>query len=202
MADTKKKSITGNEDGFVLVLAMLIMVVLIIIGVSSIRTSQTELEIAGNERVHKQTFYDAEAGIPIGIETIWINYDDNNTGFAVTGTDVFGDNVTDLGDNVTAVSQNPWQNSGGITCPTDANRDIYYPYYTENDNPLQPHTNIRINGRTVYGEGSALQMAAGYEGIGKGSAGGGSHKLYDIYSQRHGYRDSESNVQAQWRFVP
>ena len=50
-----------NENGFVLVVALLMLVVLTIMGLSASTTTQIELQISGNERVAKDLFYKAEA---------------------------------------------------------------------------------------------------------------------------------------------
>jgi hypothetical protein len=52
----------SREQGFVLVLALFMLTICTIIGMAVMSTSTTELDIAGNERVHKETFYQAEAG--------------------------------------------------------------------------------------------------------------------------------------------
>jgi len=59
-----------GEEGFVLVLAMFMLVLCSIIGVAAMITSNTEIDIAGNERVHKETFYQAGAGYIVGAEAI------------------------------------------------------------------------------------------------------------------------------------
>jgi len=52
----------NNEQGFVLVLALFMLTICTMIGMAAMSTSTIELDIAGNERVHKETFYQAEAG--------------------------------------------------------------------------------------------------------------------------------------------
>ena len=52
-----------EERGFVLVLALLFLLVLTLIGVSSINTTTFDNIISGNQRISKQAFYVAEAGI-------------------------------------------------------------------------------------------------------------------------------------------
>ena len=52
----------SNEDGSVLVLALLMLAFLSLLGVSSTTTSTIEIQIAGNDRNFKQNFYKAEAG--------------------------------------------------------------------------------------------------------------------------------------------
>jgi Tfp pilus assembly protein PilX len=59
-----------GEQGFILVLAMFMLAICSIIGVAAMLTSTTEIDIAGNERVHKQTLYQAEAGYVVGAEAI------------------------------------------------------------------------------------------------------------------------------------
>jgi len=55
--------VRGNE-GAVLVVALLIMAVLSIIGVSATMTSSIETKISGNHKFGKLAFYTAEAGWP------------------------------------------------------------------------------------------------------------------------------------------
>ena len=57
----KEISMLKNEDGTVLVLALIMLVLLTLIGISATTTSMIETRISGNERVYKQNFYAAEA---------------------------------------------------------------------------------------------------------------------------------------------
>ena len=50
-----------KEEGSVLVVALLILVLLTIIGLAATNTSKIELNISGNEKLHKMAFYAAEA---------------------------------------------------------------------------------------------------------------------------------------------
>ena len=59
-----------NEEGFVLILAMFMLAICSIIGVAAMMTSTAEVDIAGNERVHKETFYQAESGYVVGAEAL------------------------------------------------------------------------------------------------------------------------------------
>jgi len=52
-----------EERGVVLVLGMLLLLVLTLIGISSLNTSTYDMRISGNERASVQAFYVAEAGI-------------------------------------------------------------------------------------------------------------------------------------------
>lgn len=51
----------NNENGFVLIASLLILLLLVVIGTSAVTNSTIEIQIAGNERVHEMAFYSAEA---------------------------------------------------------------------------------------------------------------------------------------------
>jgi hypothetical protein len=56
-------SIVNNEEGSVIVIALLALAVLSIMGVASINTSTTELRIVRNEQIYQSHFYQAEAAM-------------------------------------------------------------------------------------------------------------------------------------------
>ena len=60
-----------NEEGYVIITALLILMLLTITGISAIRTSTTELKISTNMLIHKMNFYGAESGLAHG--AVWCN---------------------------------------------------------------------------------------------------------------------------------
>jgi Tfp pilus assembly protein PilX len=64
--DLQKSSIIKNDDGSVLIYALLILILLTIIGLSSIQTTNVELKISGNDKFYKIAFYACDAGIEAG----------------------------------------------------------------------------------------------------------------------------------------
>ena len=64
------KNVVNNENGSAIVLAMLILVVLTVLGIASINTSSIELQIARNERIYQQNFYQAESAATEGAQKI------------------------------------------------------------------------------------------------------------------------------------
>jgi Tfp pilus assembly protein PilX len=50
----------ANEDGFVLIAAIITLLLLVILGIFATTTTNIELQIAGNEKTYKQNFYKAE----------------------------------------------------------------------------------------------------------------------------------------------
>ncbi len=57
----KEKCLLRNEDGSVLVIALIMIVLLTLLGISATTTSQIEIQITENERSHEIAFYAAEA---------------------------------------------------------------------------------------------------------------------------------------------
>jgi len=61
-----KISILKNDNGSALIYAIIILMVLTILGTSSTRTTIIELNISGNDKLHKIAFFACEAGIESG----------------------------------------------------------------------------------------------------------------------------------------
>ncbi len=58
--------ITGNDRGAVLITALFVLLLLTIIGIAATTTTTTDLQIAGNQKLHSMAFYAADAGIEAG----------------------------------------------------------------------------------------------------------------------------------------
>ena len=59
-----------NQKGSMIVVVMLLLALLSIIGISSIKASNTELETATNELIYKRCFYNAESGINTALKLL------------------------------------------------------------------------------------------------------------------------------------
>jgi type IV pilus assembly protein PilX len=66
----KEERLWQNEDGSVLIVALIILVLLTLIGISITRTTETELLISGNMRTYNQNLYAAEAAALEGIQAL------------------------------------------------------------------------------------------------------------------------------------
>jgi hypothetical protein len=94
-----KYSLTPHTDnqGFVLVTALWILVILSLIGIMTMETSTIELQIAANEKFHKMSFYDADAGPPVAAKIISQTIDSippgnpNTANITIYGTSAVGD---------------------------------------------------------------------------------------------------------------
>lgn len=73
----------NNEQGSVLAITMLVMVMLTLIGVASMTTSSLEIMIAGNERCYKENFFRAEAANMAGGQR-YANTANSSSGTGIT----------------------------------------------------------------------------------------------------------------------
>ena len=180
-----------NENGSVLLISVVILMLLTLLGIFVITTSTIEIQIAVNDKWHKMAFYNADGGVEASKELLEQSIDergfaDNNVGGMGIYTSDFFLNQ-DIENNI----------------PSDDNRDISIPINPTKDDP---HTNILIGiggntGNTFLSTGNALQMSAGYEGKGKGAAGGGGHIVYDIRSRREGIKNARATIKGCWRHI-
>jgi hypothetical protein len=219
-------SIIKNNQGSALVVALLMLVVLTLIGISATTTTTFELQISGNDKLYKTSFYAADSATEMTGELLeqniesrdWVNPQiegsvavwrrANHSGGIVTFADgnLFmnreGDIIKDENGDVVNPPE-PVPNA-----PANNNYDAIFPLSavdTSGDPWLldtsAPHTNIKVAGNTTLSTGSAVQLIAGYEGKGKGAAGGGAWITYDIRAERRNVRDTAVMVRLGWRHV-
>lgn len=189
-----------SDEGFVLITALIILVTLTLLGLATIMTSTMEIKIAGNDRLHKKTFYEADGGTETGSVLAYENALCINSGGFAAGANP---NQADIG--LVRVGNLDFADPGQGTKdmpedPSAANpgvRDAVYSSALGDD--TAPHTNFTIHGATENTEGSGLQMVSGYRHLGRGSAGGGTHVRYTVNAQRIGELGSKSTVTLQWR---
>lgn len=197
MQTTFRFNTNDSEHGFVLVTAMLMLLILTIIGISALNTSNMEIQIASNDRRRKEVFSHADGGTQLGIRLVEENLGTANGFTSLTA------GVLNNTNNTILISNNSLAQNEALTLPSDATRDAaYYPEQFNAAQPNAPHTNVTASGVTQLIEGTGLQMVAGYEGKGKGTAGGGGQINYTITSQHlDASFNSEAVVQVVWRHV-
>lgn len=191
------KTVLKDEKGSALILSLLMIALLSVVAVFSARTSTVETRITANDRLHKRAFHQAEAGVQAGKELIEQNIEDRNwtndstiRSVKVMKGDLFANSA--LGEKDYA---------------TDSIRDAYLPIKIEKNGSVldvtdsDPHTNIRVGGTRKLSTGSAIQMVAGYEGVGKSAAQGGAWIIYNIRAQRQDTDNTLSRILARWRHV-
>lgn len=106
MKNTSLVKVVGNEDGFVLAAAMLVLLVLVILGIAATNISNTEYMIAANDRMTKVDFYNQEGCLAHARFNINTWYTDAFASAAETaayfpqvGLDVDGNGIIDTVDS-------------------------------------------------------------------------------------------------------
>ena len=196
-------SLLNNQRGSALIIALLMLVVLTLIGISASTTATFELQISGNDKLYKRSFFAADGGTSAGSELVeqsieerdWT--DDSTRGnVGILNGDFYLNRDTDAGIDPIP-SDNPPNLDAVI--PLSAIVDL-----TANPFVLDtsvPHTNLKIVGNSQLSSGSAVQLASGYEGKGKGAGGGGAWIIFDVRAQHRDVRDTSVMVRLGWRHV-
>ena len=65
-----ERNILGNKNGVALIIALMMLLILTFIGISSISTTTFETNISGNERVGTAAFYASEAIFQFGLNQL------------------------------------------------------------------------------------------------------------------------------------
>ncbi len=73
-----KKISADNEEGFILVICLLVMLVLTVIGIAATNNTTVELQVAGNEKIYITGFYLAEAASYEGAQRLENEPDPDN----------------------------------------------------------------------------------------------------------------------------
>lgn len=194
-----------NQDGSVINVALLILILIFLIGIGLHKISTTDVKIASNIKTDTTTFYAAESGLDAASELLELNADcpigfkDTNADPAIEEANIEGQIMaTNLSFwlNDHADDPNPYRPDGTFD---NSLADAYYPIGADRtEGSTDEYTNLSFGGAVRFSKGAAIQMAAGYEGLGKGSASGGATGLYDIFVYQHGQNKSSAKHYIQW----
>ena len=225
----KKYKKVQNEEGFVLIAALLILLVLTVLGIAVNRNTNTEWRIAMNDRLHKETFYTADAVSELAQEVLeqsvaclgFIGDDTTEKGVAyerilgsptIINTIKIGEKKYDQRFDIAVMGDalGFWRNyaPNGVDMPSmDSRHMVFFCAFTEDGDFSEeatrrlPHANVNIGGNTRLTAGSAIEFAAGYEGLGKGLGSGGATLVYDINVQQVGRDGSEVTLCVQYGHI-
>lgn len=190
------RGIVHNQNGMVLVVSLLLLLILSILGIATIDTSVMEMQISANNKFNRQAFTQADGGTQAGGMLLEENI------ACPTGFEGYAPLQIGLaqitGDKLPGKGLNFWINETEPVnpYPSDTERHIRIP---SNDNV--PHTNLHFFGNSGLSTGNAIQMIAGYEGIGYAAAAGGGQLVTNIDSQHIGEANSVSSVRLHWRHI-
>lgn len=169
-----------GQKGSALVVAMIVLAILGALGLAALDVADLNIFISANDRDSKESFFHADSGVNMGHEYLEESIESVNSTFFNDGT-----NATDA---------TTWPPSG-VDFDTSPSITTWYPQGTM-------ATYVRT-GSLDSGvlEGSAMQIGAGYEGVGKGAASGGTFTNYLLRSRREGKRNSVAEVDLGWKHI-
>lgn len=170
-----------EEEGSVLVVALLILVFLTLIGISATTTTKIEIQIAGNEKASKMAFYNADSGTYSTPKLI---------------RSCVADNLQPVDPEITYLAAAPafYRQVWGYDAYNNAD-DFQY---------TLGNYNVRVDvkrDRLEHLAGGMLEFGSGAEGIGGGTSGGVAI-IYAMDSKGQGPRASEAEIIAEYRLVP
>ena len=216
----KPVSAIDNQRGSALVVALLMLVVLTLIGISATTTTTFELQIATNDKLFKSAFYAADGATEMCGEVIEQNIEERDWANKITRGDLVvwrmskkaDDTFVDLADGNLYMNRDDdlipstTINEKVSGLPSDDNYDLIYPLTAvDTGEPWTltgaAHTSVKVVGNTTLSTGSAVQLIAGYEGKAKGASAGGAWITYDVRANRNDVRNTQARILLGWRHV-
>lgn len=194
-----KPSNLRNQRGSALVYALLMLVILTILGIAAVTTSTVEVQISGNDKVYKISFYGADGGTNMYSELLEQNIEERGSWLDNTARGAVMVADGNFYRNTPTSTPNPRPADLSDATP---NFDAFYP--SANNAGSGPRTNLKVCGNVALSNGSAVQLAAGYEGKGKAAGSGGAWLIYDVraqYFDNRGGRNSQDTVRLGWKHV-
>jgi hypothetical protein len=181
----------SKQNGSALVIALIVLAILAALGIASLDVADINMFISANDRDTKEAFFHADSGTNIGHEFLEEAHFNGNATFYDSDATLW-QNLTNNSSCLDSPSNPRWGDCSNCTDPQ------FLSYYTAS----LMGTYVR-SGRLGSGilEGSAMQIGAGYEGIGKSVAHGGTFTNYLIRSRRYGQRNSFAEVDLGWRHI-
>ena len=199
------KNISGNEEGFVLVVSLVLLLVITLMGILALSSSTTEVMIAGNQRIVEINEISADGGKdlskPIINDVVYYDRVDTNK---FTQDKIVIDNelnnelqLNDSDDDgIENVTSNDPENSSDALMNPDINFRIP-------SNDPNPRVTVSIDVDylfSAHAAGSAIEFGSGTEGMGKGMS-GGSLVYYKANSFSRWASSSERAVGTLYRYV-
>ena len=170
-----------GEEGSVIVVALIMLALLTMIGVSASRTSEIDMLVAGNQKFHQMAFYHADSGVYATPKVISTCVDSGSQ------PDISTITYLDSG------TSNFYREVMGYD-PYDSDRDLRFALSGN-----RVDLDVERTGQQSLA-GGGVEFASGAEGVGAGSSGGVAI-FYTMDSLGEGPNAAESNVRAEYRKV-
>ena len=166
-------SIINNQDGSILLIAVVILIAVTLLGIFAINTSTIEIQIAGNDKVHKQAFCNAEGGlraIYTPIEDLRKGVDPTGFQAAYGGLNFIG-NPDDFWDEGIDDDNSTNENGPDVIVAICNNAEVDIDKLSSD---MTGETIINRAGYEGLGKGASANWVAGYRVASTGTAGSGA----------------------------
>lgn len=177
MSTHRNTDLIRTQNGSALVIALIVLAILGVLGYAALDVAELNIFMSANDRDSKEAFFHADSGVNVGHEYLENALEDLN------GTFYEGDATIWVGDGVYEFNST----AAGVLVLYQNGSQVTY-----------VRSGVLDRGSL---EGSASQIASGYEGLGKGAPGGGTFTTFLIRSHREGNRNSVSEVDLAWRHL-
>ncbi len=178
-----------RDRGMVLVTALVLLAVLTLVAVVAMRTTTLDLRMTTNTMLKARAFQNSEGArvqTPGPFDEHLFNQGWPDT---LTGGTRPANLFTDLPDGLDIVdaSKNLFDLDEGVktwvmTYRLDGNADSEVKHKTPAPQDISADIHVTNLGASLA-SGASTAMVSGYEGLGKGSAGGGSYLIFDVQSE-------------------
>lgn len=174
-----------DNNGFILITVLLLLLVLTVLGIAAINTSTVENVLSGNVRLRERNLSKADAGVEISFGLIERSLRENDIqGFT---------NIVSPTFVITSPDYLP--NELRVSAFDPDTQDLAF---------IVDSQNVTVDIDKMYSKwlgGTAIEFAAGYEGTGK-SAATGFYTFYRVNATGFGLVLSNANVGTIYRYMP
>ena len=187
--------IIGDQRGMALISALLLLLVVALMSVGVSMDTSMDVRIAAYQRFKVRSFGFAESGI-------------------MAATDILEDNIHEAGswdastDDIIYpnLSSNYDDGDGGTVKIKQGQGSFYMNANADEDIALEMTGDIKAEVTfqrlvTKLATGGAIQMAAGYAGLGKGAGAGGANLIYNVMATGSDSDRSQTDLALHFRHV-
>lgn len=193
----------SSQRGYVLFTGLVFMLILAVIGVSTMQNTNIEYRMSANTAFKKQAFARGESGRSalsdimsdhLAMAGTWPSWLTLPAGLSIKDKDSDG-NADDLSKNVSGESPD---------APT-ADADYQIDYNTDGDYTDTEDIDVEVSAywlKSNKAVGAGLGDSSGTLGAGKGISGGGFHMFFQLRGDGTAPAQARSNVLVDYRHIP
>ena len=205
MMPYQPSSIAVSQRGYVLITSLIFLTVLTLVAVVSSRSTTFEYQMSSNLVLKDRAFQSSETGRAgmAGILDAHIFEREWNDSIKIPSGLTVLDKDTSGGPDMLFLSNNAGEDLyNADTLVTDAQYKIDANSDGDFDDGGDVNADIDVyKTKSVAARGTGTAMVAGYEGLGKGMAGGGFHVYFELRSKGKSIVGAQSQTASEYRVV-